>query len=145
MSTTPSPNLDGAAAPSIWVVEDSPEDFAVLERALTRSGPLGELRRFDRAEPAAAALAGGADLPDLLVVDLNLPGMDGEELVRRIRASDDDRARAVPICMLTSSTRAADRARSRAAGASGYCVKPRRASELSDLAAYVRGLAQPML
>lgn len=126
--------------PTIWVVEDSPEDYAVVHRALSRSGPLRALQQFPRAETAEAALAETPDeLPALLVVDVNLPGVDGVEFVRRVRASHDPRVRTIPICMLTSSTRTSDRERSEAAGADGYFVKPRRASELSDLAAGLRG------
>lgn len=128
---------------NVWVVEDSPEDFEFVERALIRSGPLGALQHFDRAEVAEAALAEGAAPPDLLIVDLHLPGIDGVELVSRIRASHDDALRQLPICVLTSSTRTADIERAKAAGADGYRVKPRRAAELGPLAAYARSLVRP--
>lgn len=140
---TVSPSSTAISAPNIWIVEDSPEDFAVFERALTRSGPLGELQHFERAELAVEALEDVESVPDLLVVDLNLPGIDGVEFTRRVRASADPQVRTLPICLLTSSTRNSDRERSAAAGANGYLVKPRRASELGSLAAFVRELAHP--
>lgn len=142
MSTaTASPT--SVTAPVVWVVEDSPEDFAVVQRALTRSGPLNGLEHFERAEAAVESLHAAGQRPDLLVVDLNLPGIDGVEFIRRVRASPDERVRSIPICMLTSSTRASDRERSTSAGADAYLVKPRRSSELQSLAANVRALVQP--
>lgn len=143
MTTAPLSTLTEISAPTIWIVEDSPEDFAVFERALTRSGPLAGLQRFERAEQALEALDVSKDLPDVLVFDLNLPGIDGVEATRRVRASRHAEVRAIPICMLTSSNRGSDRDRSDAAGANGYLVKPRRSSELAGIAAFVRNLAQP--
>lgn len=142
--TTASPSTSTEiSTPIIWIVEDSPEDFAVFERALTRSGPLGGLQRFERAELAVEALEAVEELPDVLVFDLNLPGIDGVEATRRVRASQHAGVRGIPICMLTSSNRGSDRDRSEAAGANGYLVKPRRSSELAGIAAFVRKLAQP--
>lgn len=125
----------------IWVIEDSPQDFSVLQRAMSSIEGATALRQFVRAEEALEALGDGAETPDLLIVDLNLPGIDGVECIRRIRASDDPWLRRLPICMLTSSDRESDQTRAREAGADGYRVKPRRAAELRALADYTWSLA----
>ena len=60
--------------------------------------------------------------PDLVLLDVNMPGIDGFEVCRRIRA--DGRYPGVKIVMLTAAAQAADRARGRAAGADEYLTKP---------------------
>ena len=59
---------------------------------------------------------------DLVITDLNMPNMDGVTLIRSLRA--DPRFRAVPILMLTTESDPAKKADGRAAGATGWLVKP---------------------
>lgn len=127
--------------PLFGVVEDSPEDFAVLRRAVDGTTPLAVLQWWTRAEEAIDELAQAEELPHLLLVDLNLPGMDGAEFIRRLRSSEDARLRSLPACVLSSSDRASDVERCRAAGADDYRVKPRRSAELRALAQHARQLA----
>jgi CheY-like chemotaxis protein len=60
--------------------------------------------------------------PDLLLLDVNMPGIDGLEVCRRLRA--DPRHADTKIVMLTAAAQAADRARGREAGADEYLTKP---------------------
>lgn len=140
LTTPATPNNDFASAPLIWVVEDSAEDFAVLARAMRGAGP-ATLVQWPRAEEAVERLDATPEVPALLLVDLNLPGMDGAAFIERVRASGDQRWSEVPICVLSSSTRTTDIERTKAAGANAYRVKPRRAAELRELAQYARSLA----
>jgi len=59
---------------------------------------------------------------DLLITDLNMPNMDGIELIRRVRAMP--RHRAAPILMLTTESNQAKKMEGKAAGATGWIVKP---------------------
>lgn len=64
----------------------------------------------------------GESLPSLVLLDLNLPGIDGLEVLRRIKA--DWRTRSVPVIVLTASEDDQDRMESFQLGASSYIVKP---------------------
>jgi DNA-binding NarL/FixJ family response regulator len=82
-----------------------------------------------RARNGAEALEMALDLaPDVVVMDISMPVMDGVEATRRIREARPEAC----VLMLTGSTTAADVDRSRDAGAAGYVTKDRIASELVD-------------
>lgn len=75
----------------------------------------------------------GADVVDLVVLDINLPGIDGLETCRRIRSMGTD----LPVLMLTARHEVADRVRGLDAGADGYLPKP---FALDELLARIRAL-----
>jgi len=77
--------------------------------------------------------------PDLVLMDVSMPVLDGFEATREIRASSDE----VQVLMLTGSNSRADVDRSRAVGAVGYVTKDRIASELVDAILEVRGRRLP--
>ncbi len=102
----------------ILVVEDNPQNYELAEFlledagfAVRRAADAGELRR---------ALASG--LPDLVLMDIQLPGVDGLSLVSEIRALSE--AGALPIVALTAHAMRGDRERFLAAGCDGYISKP---------------------
>lgn len=72
---------------------------------------------------------------DLIILDINLPGMDGLEVLRRVRQRNDP----TPILMLTARTNTSDRVAGLDAGADDYLVKP---FELDELEARVRALSR---
>jgi len=74
-------------------------------------------------------------LVDLVITDLNMPNMDGVALIRNLRA--DPRYRAVPILMLTTESDPSKKAEGRAAGATGWIVKPFDPEKLVDVASRV--------
>src|SRR3954471_1462091 len=86
--------MDATARPvRVLVVEDDEEIAQVLQRSLRLEGY--EVRLA--ADGEAALQAAGAFTPDLVVLDLGLPGLDGIDVARRLRGGDD-----VPILMLTA-------------------------------------------
>ena len=102
----------------ILLVEDNPQN-----RKLART--LLELEGYDvvEAEDAAAALkALEARRPDLILMDIQMPGMDGITLSRRLRERADTRD--LPIIALTAYAMKGDRERFIAAGMDGYISKP---------------------
>ena len=113
---------------SILAVEDSDEDFEVLRLSLIAAGATNPILRCVEAGSALRLLdnraneKGGEGLPALVLLDLNLPDMDGKELLRRIRA--DDRLRAVPTIVLSTSTNPRDVLTCYRLFANAYLVKP---------------------
>jgi two-component system response regulator MprA len=115
-------------APRVLVVEDDHEIAQVLQRSLRLEGY--EVRV---AADGEAALATAADyVPDLVVLDLGLPKLDGMEVARRLRATDD-----VPILILTARDAVDSRVEGLDTGADDYLVKP---FERQELLARLRAL-----
>ncbi len=126
-------------ASQIGLVEDSDEDFAAFKRlALAEVDDL-EITRWVRAEDCLEACASGQVRPDVIVADLNLPGIDGAELVRQLRASAESRA--IPVFVLSGSDRQLDVDRCYSAGANAYLTKP---GSLAELRALIRMLFRTM-
>jgi two-component system response regulator MtrA len=108
----------------ILIVDDDPQARLVLAYILKRKG-------FDvfEAESGAAALAAvGRDSPDLVLLDVMMPDMDGFEICAALRARRPGAE--LPIVMLTAKTDADAHKRGLRAGANDYLVKPVRADEL---------------
>ena len=109
------------AGERILVVDDEPTVREVVQHYLEREG-----YRVQAAEDGAAALAAfGANVPDLIVLDLMLPGVDGLEVCRQVRAKDS-----TPIIMLTAKGHESDRIVGLELGADDYVVKPFSPKEL---------------
>jgi DNA-binding response OmpR family regulator len=103
------------AGERIMVVDDEPTVREVVQHYLEREG-----YRVQAAEDGPTALAAfSADVPDLIVLDLMLPGVDGLEVCRQIRAKDS-----TPIIMLTAKGHESDRIVGLELGADDYVVKP---------------------
>jgi two-component system response regulator MprA len=103
-------------AASILVVDDDVAIRRMLSRALSAEGYVVELA----SDGGAALVALERELPDLVVLDVGLPGLDGIAVARRTRA----KGIAVPILMLTARDDIADRVAGLDAGADDYLVKP---------------------
>lgn len=102
--------------PRILVVDDDERIAASVRRALAYEG-----YAVTEAHDGHAALAAVRDqLPDLVVLDIMLPGIDGLEVCRRVRAAGDD----VAVLMLTAKTTVPDRVEGLDSGADDYLVKP---------------------
>jgi len=102
---------------SIAVVEDNPDNRLLLQAIL------GDMYLLTEYETGIEALEGLTRIvPDLVLLDISLPGMDGVEVLQRMRA--DDRLQSVPVIALTAHAMAGDREKYLAAGFDGYLTKP---------------------
>ncbi len=114
----------------ILLIEDNPSDIGLTQRAFARSRVANELVVAQNGQEALDYLFGtgayaGRDvsvLPELVLLDLKLPLVDGHEVLRRIRS--DQRTRRVPVVVLTTSKEEQDIAQSYDLGANSYIRKP---------------------
>ena len=102
---------------TIAVVEDNADNRLLLQAILDG---LYQVVEYENGVDALAGLS--ATLPDLVLLDISLPGMDGNEILARIRA--DDRLRRLPVIALTAHAMAGDREKYLAAGFNDYITKP---------------------
>lgn len=117
------------SASRILIVEDDRSIASVLRRGLAFEG-----YQVDVADSGTQALESVRErLPDLIVLDLMIPGVDGIEVARRIRAAGEE----LPILMLTARDEVVDRVAGLDAGADDYMVKP---FAFEELLARVRAL-----
>ena len=124
--------------PYILVIEDDPDIAESIRYNLEREGAYtarvaesGEaaLREAGVHPTASTDTAAGIEAtPNLIILDLNLPGMNGFELCRRLRT--EERTRKVPIIMLTARTEERDKVRGLELGADDYLTKPFSVREL---------------
>jgi two-component system response regulator MprA len=116
---------------AILVVDDDQAVREALRRALSMQGYAVELAR-DGAEALTRLATDGSSI-ELLVLDVLMPGVDGLEVTRQLRAENN----AIPILMLTARDQVSDRVAGLEAGADDYLVKP---FALEELVARVRAL-----
>jgi two-component system, cell cycle response regulator DivK len=102
----------------ILVVEDQEDNRQILRDLLGNAG--FDLVEAENGEQALAALA--KRRPDLILLDIQLPIMDGYEATRRIRA--DPEMKSIPIIAVTSYALTGDEAKALAAGCNAYVTKP---------------------
>jgi len=110
------------SVPSVLVVDDEPTIAEVVARYLQRAG---YETRVASSGPAAVAAA-TEQPPDLVVLDMMLPGVNGLDVLRRIRAAGD-----LPVIMLTARSEESDRVAGLELGADDYVVKPFSPRELA--------------
>ena len=124
---------------TVLYVEDSANDFALLERASRKCGTPFSLQRAADGEEAIAYLTGTGTFanreeypfPDLVLLDLKLPRLDGFELLHWIRSTP--LTRSLPVVVLAGSSFRADVRRALELGANSYAVKPGTFEELQVL------------
>jgi two-component system, response regulator len=114
----------------ILLVEDSPEEYEATVRALKKAGLANPIVRCEDGDEALDYLfrrgryadPAAAPRPGIVLLDLNLPGTDGREVLAAVKADDD--LRSIPVVVLTTSTDERDIERCYQAGANSYVKKP---------------------
>jgi CheY-like chemotaxis protein len=116
----------------ILYVEDNDDNVYMLRNRLTRAG-FTVVIATDGVQGVAMA---GSERPDLIIMDLTLPDMDGWEATRRIKA--DPATKHIPVVALTANAMEGDREKALAAGCDDFDTKP---VELPRLLDKIRALA----
>jgi two-component system cell cycle response regulator DivK len=116
----------------ILYVEDNDDNVYMLKNRLTRAG-FTIIVATDGAQGVAMAMS---EQPDLILMDLTLPGINGEEATRRVKA--EPATMRIPVIALTANAMAGDREKAIAAGCDDFDTKP---VELQRLLGKIRALA----
>jgi len=116
----------------ILYVEDNDDNVYMLKNRLTRAG-YTVVVATDGAQGVAMA---ASERPDLILMDITLPDIDGKEATRRIKA--DPAIKAIPVIALTANAMAGDREAALAAGCDDFDTKP---VELQRLLGKIKALA----
>jgi DNA-binding response OmpR family regulator len=114
--------VTASPTPKVLVVDDDAAILKALERALRLEGFAVSVADGGR----AALVATAADAPDVIVLDVGLPDLNGRAVAARLRARGDD----VPICILSARDEVEERIAGLEAGADDYLVKPFAVEEL---------------
>ncbi|MBH9553618.1 HD-GYP domain-containing protein [Inhella gelatinilytica] len=116
--TAPAPGPNPPLGARILVVDDTPQNLALMSELLR---PLYHVTVANHGERALHLLAQG-DLPDLILLDIMMPGIDGYEVLRRLRLAP--RTQHIPVIFLTAKSETEDEAQGLALGAQDYITKP---------------------
>ena len=113
--------VDSGEHPTILIVDDRPENVSVMARVLKRTWTDAAIRSATEAEHGLAIAT--AETPDVAIIDVQMPGMGGIELCRRLQS--DVKTRPMPVIMITSHHSTAElRAAALEAGASEFVSRP---------------------
>ena len=123
---------------AILLVEDNPMDVDLTLRAFARrklTNPIDVARDGQEALDFIGRWEAGAPLPAVILLDVNLPKVNGLEVLRQIRAHAI--CKHIPVVMLTTSTEDGDIARAYELGANSYIVKPVSFENFIDVAGQI--------
>lgn len=123
--------------PKVLLVEDNETNRDMLSRRLVRNGY--EVVMAEDGEQAVHMAA--AEMPDIVLMDMSLPVIDGWEATRRLKAKAETSA--IPVIALTAHAMAGDRERALEAGCDDYDTKPIELPRLLDKMASLLARAQP--
>ncbi len=118
---------------TILVVEDNPDNMYVLDHLLTRKGYT--VQQAIRGEDALAQIREHS--PALVLMDMQMPGMDGYTVVRELRRQPEFVS--LPVIAVTANSMPGDREQTLAAGCTDYVAKPISPRELLQLVEYYLG------
>ncbi len=118
---------------SIWIVDDDPDDLELIEQAFKDSHQGVRVFESEEAEkifPTLESLS-PAELPLLILLDINMPVMSGKALLEKIKG--DDRFKYLPVIMFTTSNSAKEMTECYDKGANCFITKPHTYTQMVDI------------
>jgi two-component system, cell cycle response regulator DivK len=113
----------------ILYVEDNPQNMRLVRKMLT----MGGYEMIEASNGEAGLRLAAEECPDLILMDINLPDIDGVEATRRLK---DSGLAHIPVIALTANAMHGDREKYTAAGCDGYLAKPITRNELLNTLSY---------
>jgi len=107
--------------PTILIIDDNEDDVLLTKLVLSKTGRDFRTEVALSGEAGLALIRGGKTSPKLILLDLKMPGMDGIEILRKIR--DDERLSSMPVVMVTHSDLQSDEQAAIKAGAASFLHK----------------------
>ena len=121
---------------SVLYVEDNPANLRLVEQVLSC---LPDLRMWSAPEPLLGLELAREHTPDLILLDINLPGMNGYEVLEKLRQQESTKA--IPVIAISANAMPKDIEKGKNAGFDGYITKPVNVKEL--LAAVESKISKP--
>ena len=116
----------------IIIIDDDVDDQDLLKDAIVEINIRNEVKCFTNSNEALYYLIDTTDKPFLIICDLNIPGMDGLELRRKINASDRTRKKSIPFVFFTTSPAKTSIEEAYEMMVQGYFKKPNSVQEIKD-------------
>ena len=108
--------------PTVWVVDDDADDLYLIQTAFSQIVPPIAIKQLTDGEQLLPSLREASELPRLVLLDLNMQRMNGFEALKELRTIPAFGG--VPVVILTTSEREADKQQSMTLGANGFLTKP---------------------
>jgi len=121
---------------TVLIIDDDEDDRFFMEQAFKANSPYTQLYLAANGQRALDLLGSAQPLPDIVLLDLNMPGLSGFEVLKRLKQSP--RYQSIPVVILTTSDALADQEQSRQLGATEFITKPTTYDGLSDIAERIR-------
>ena len=120
----------------VLIIDDDEDDRFFIQQAFKRDSPDTQVYVAAGGQQALDLLASVQALPDVILLDLNMPTMNGFEVLTHLKQSVSYQP--IPVIILTTSDSLDDRERARRSAAKGFVTKPNSLDELTAIAKWIR-------
>ena len=117
----------------IVIVEDDADDKEIYSEAMRAIGITNELRFFEAGQPVLDYLSTTEDKPFIILSDINMPGMSGLELKRRMEDDPYLKAKGIPFVFISTNATKASVRHAHALSVQGYFEKPNKMEDIKDM------------
>ncbi|MBF0521434.1 MAG: response regulator [Candidatus Omnitrophica bacterium] len=118
--------MSGTILKKILIVDDAPQNRELLKEVLVEDKQSYQIKEAEDGVTALRMI--DEELPDIILLDIQMPGIDGYEVCRRLKA--DEKYKEIPIIFITAFTAAPDKIKAYELGAADYITKPINISEV---------------
>lgn len=123
----------------ILLIEDDADDVELLQDALANNNVAHTMRVINDGGKVSGYLAENSEIPDIIVMDLNLPKVHGKDILKEIKLNT--KYNKVPVVILTTSSSPDDKKYTLGLGAKDYLIKPTTSKGLYDVTSVIAKIA----